>query len=86
MPRPLNEGNQTEYKLDGCCVAYREGTISVSSDRDAADRLVWTVPDAQAAAEIFRHAAPELSRAIKRLASYARIAMATNRKGAVDDE
>lgn len=81
MPRSLTDDAPTEYNLEGCCVAYREGTITLTSNREKEQRLVWTVPDAQAAAEIFRHMAPELARAIRHLAAYARIAMATNRRG-----
>ena len=62
-----------EYKLEGCVAAYNEGgIISVASDRDPTDRLVWTQADAEAAARVFRHLAPGLARALKELASFAR--------------
>lgn len=62
-----------EFKLEGCVVAYNEGgIISVASDRDPADRLVWTQADAEAAARVFRHLAPGLARALRDLASFAR--------------
>lgn len=62
-----------QYKLDGCVAAYNEGgVISLTSDVDPTDRLVWTHGDAEAAARVLRFLAPELARSLKKLASFAR--------------
>lgn len=76
----MRQAPQTEYKLSGCRVTYREGTISLASDVDPSERFVWTLADAAAAADIFRFLAPELARALRLLASVGRLAMATEHR------
>lgn len=62
-----------QYKLDGCIAAYNEGgVISLTSDVDPTDRLVWTQSDAEAAARVLRFLAPKLAASLRELASFAR--------------
>ena len=70
----------TEVRLSGCTAKYAEGTVSVISDRDPTDRLVWTISDAEAAARLFRFLAPELARALKGFTSVARVERALERR------
>lgn len=63
-----------EFKLEGCVAACHEGgIISVASDRDPTDRLVWSQADAEAAARVFRHLSPVLAACLRELASAARM-------------
>ena len=71
----------TEFKLDGCTVRYLEGTIVLENDRDKTDRLVWTSPDADAAARIFRMLAPGLATVLRELARVGRMRRITERRG-----
>ena len=62
-----------QYKFDGCVAAYNEGgVISLTSDVDPTDRLVWTQSDAEAAARVLRFLAPKLAASLRELASFAR--------------
>lgn len=73
--------SSTEFKFDGCRVRYLEGTIVLESTQDSTDRAVWTAPDADAMARVFRMLHPGLAQALKSLASFARMRRTQERRG-----
>lgn len=68
-----------EHLLDGCTAKYEQGAISVTSDEDAEDRLVFTIQDAEAAARVLRKLAPPLASALRILARVGKADMISDR-------